>query len=81
MLGEETEKANDEIPWAYLNEKKERKRKDLDAWSRIFTEGNIDITGILPLAHFSLDNSPLIHWWNNQYSDPCKIPLDSILIG
>ena len=27
--------------------KKERKRKDLDAWSRIFTQGNIDITGIL----------------------------------
>ena len=26
MLGEETEKANDEIPWAYLNEKREREK-------------------------------------------------------
>lgn len=33
--GGNIEKANDGIPWAYLNEKNERKneRKDLDAWS------------------------------------------------
>ena len=29
MLGEETEKANDEIPWAYLNEKKREREKIL----------------------------------------------------
>ena len=37
MLGEETEKANDEIPWAYLNEKREKEKRSWCMISHIHT--------------------------------------------
>ena len=36
MLGEETEKANDEIPWAYLNEKREKEKRSWCMISHIY---------------------------------------------